>query len=358
MPTGFYSIPISQINPETDNAVSITLEVPPLMAPLFSYKSGQYLTLCATINNEEIRRSYSMCSSPSSGEKITIAVKKVDGGRMSNYLNSELNVGDTIDVMPPLGSFVLNDEVKKSRNLVFWGGGSGITPLLSIIKTALFELPECNCLLVYANRDEDNVIFKSELDSLLKEYAQRFSIIYSLDKPKTDWQGRTGFITQETVSEITRTKLGLNYPTAHYYTCGPGPMMDIVVESLKAIGIRDDNIHTEYFTATKQKETNATEQSVESQEVTDRTINVEVFGQNKEVIVKFDQTILDATQDAGLDPPYSCTVGVCTTCRARLKSGQVRMDEREGLSDAEIEEGFVLTCQAHPLSNDVDLVFE
>ena len=358
MPTGFYSIPISQINPETDNAVSITLEVPPLMAPLFSYKSGQYLTLCATINNEEIRRSYSMCSSPSSGEKITIAVKKVDGGRMSNYLNSELNVGDTIDVMPPLGSFIINDEVKKSKNLVFWGGGSGITPLLSIIKTALFELPESKCLLVYANRDEDNVIFKSELDSLLNEHAQRFSIIYSLDKPKTDWQGRTGFITQETVSEITRSMLGLNYPTAHYYTCGPGAMMDIVVESLKAIGIRDDNIHTEYFTATKQKETNATEQSVESQEVTDRTINVEVFGQNKEVIVKFDQTILDATQDAGLDPPYSCTVGVCTTCRARLKSGQVRMEEREGLSDAEIEEGFVLTCQAHPLSNDVDLVFE
>lgn len=358
MPTGFYSIPISQINPETDNAVSITLEVPPLMAPLFSYKSGQYLTLCATINNEEIRRSYSMCSSPSSGEKITIAVKKVDGGRMSNYLNSELNVGDTIDVMPPLGSFILNDEVKKSKNLVFWGGGSGITPLLSIIKTALFELPESKCLLVYANRDEDNVIFKSELDSLLNEHAQRFSIIYSLDKPKTDWQGRTGFITQETVSEITRSMLGLNYPTAHYYTCGPGAMMDIVVESLKAIGIRDDNIHTEYFTATKQKETNVMEQSVESQEGTDRTIKVEVFGQQKEVIVKFDQTILDATQDAGLDPPYSCTVGVCTTCRARLKSGKVRMDEREGLSDAEIEEGFVLTCQAHPLSNDVDLVFE
>ena len=358
MPTGFYSIPISQINPETDHAVSIALEIPPLMAPLFSYEAGQYLTLCATINNEEIRRSYSMCSSPSSGEKITIAVKKVDGGRMSNYLNSELNVGDKIDIMPPLGSFVLNDEVKKSKNLVFWGGGSGITPLLSIIKTALIELPESKCLLVYANRDEDNIIFKNELDALSNEYADRFSIVYSLDKPKTDWQGRTGFFTHETVSEITRKALGLNYPTAHYYTCGPRPMMDIVVDSLKAIGIIDDNIHTEYFTATPPKETTATEQSVESQEVTERTINVEVFGQQKEVVVKSDQTVLDAAQDAGLDPPYSCTVGVCTTCRARLKSGKASMDEREGLSDAEIEEGFILTCQAHPLSDDVDLVFE
>jgi ring-1,2-phenylacetyl-CoA epoxidase subunit PaaE len=135
-------------------------------------------------------------------------------------------------------------------------------------------------------------------------------------------------------------------------------MMDIVVDSLKATGIRDDNIHTEYFTATPPKETTATEQSVESQEVTERTINVEVFGQQKEVVVKPDQTILDAAQDAGLDPPYSCTVGVCTTCRARLKSGKASMDEREGLSDAEIEEGFILTCQAHPLSDDVDLIFE
>jgi ring-1,2-phenylacetyl-CoA epoxidase subunit PaaE len=135
-------------------------------------------------------------------------------------------------------------------------------------------------------------------------------------------------------------------------------MMDIVVEGLKSIGVRDDNIHTEYFTATPKNQTTEEEPLTESQEVSERTIQVEVFGQKKEVIVKADQTILEAAQDAGMDPPYSCTVGVCTTCRARLRSGKASMDEREGLSDSEIEEGFVLTCQAHPLTGDVDLVFE
>ena len=135
-------------------------------------------------------------------------------------------------------------------------------------------------------------------------------------------------------------------------------MMDIVVDSLKSIGVRDDNIHTEYFTAVSKNQITDEEQTTESNEVLDRSIQIEVFGQKKEVLVKVDQTILEAAQDAGMDPPYSCTVGVCTTCRARLRSGKASMDEREGLSDSEIDEGFVLTCQAHPLTDDVDLVFE
>ena len=358
MPTGFYSIPITQITKQTEHAVSITLDVPPLMAPLFSYDAGQYITVSAVVNNEEIRRSYSMCSSPITGEKITIAIKEVDGGRMSNYLNNEVNVADKLEVMPPMGSFVLDEGAQKAKNIVLWGGGSGITPLLSIIKTALANLPDCNCLLIYANRDEDNIIFNKELDLLEKTYSGRFSVIYSLDKPKMDWSGMSGYLTQESVSDITRKELGLNYPTAHYYTCGPRPMMDIVVEGLKLIGVRDENIHTEYFTATPKNQTAEEEYPTESQEVSERTIQIEVFGQKKEVIVKVDQTILEAAQDAGMDPPYSCTVGVCTTCRARLRSGKASMDEREGLSDSEIDEGFVLTCQAHPLTGDVDLVFE
>ena len=358
MPNGFYSIPIAEITKETDHAVSITFDIPPLMAPLFSYEAGQYLTINASINNEEVRRSYSMCSSPITGEKITIAVKKVDGGRMSNYLNNEVSVGDKLEVMPPLGSFVLDENAQKAQNIVLWGGGSGITPLFSIIKTSLINLPDCKCLLIYANRDEDNIIFNEELDSLAKTYSGRFSVIYSLDNPKKDWSGMSGYLNHELVSEITRKELGLNYPTAHYYTCGPRLMMDIVVDSLKSIGVRDDNIHTEYFTAVSKNQITDEEQTTESNEVLDRSIQIEVFGQKKEVLVKVDQTILEAAQDAGMDPPYSCTVGVCTTCRARLRSGKASMDEREGLSDSEIDEGFVLTCQAHPLTDDVDLVFE
>jgi ring-1,2-phenylacetyl-CoA epoxidase subunit PaaE len=277
---------------------------------------------------------------------------------MSNYLNNEVSVGDKLEVMPPLGSFVLDENAQKAQNIVLWGGGSGITPLFSIIKTSLINLPDCKCLLIYANRDEDNIIFNEELDSLAKTYSGRFSVIYSLDNPKKDWSGMSGYLNHELVSEITRKELGLNYPTAHYYTCGPRPMMDIVVDSLKSIGVRDDNIHTEYFTAVSKNQITDEEQTTESNEVLDRSIQIEVFGQKKEVLVKVDQTILEAAQDAGMDPPYSCTVGVCTTCRARLRSGKASMDEREGLSDSEIDEGFVLTCQAHPLTDDVDLVFE
>ncbi|PCJ65950.1 MAG: hypothetical protein COA58_07680 [Bacteroidetes bacterium] len=361
MPAGFYSIPVSKVNRETKDAVSITFDIPPLMATQYEYKAGQYLTFSAMINGEEVRRSYSMCSSPVTGEKITIAVKEVEDGRMSTFLNSSVKEGDTLEIMPPMGKFILEPNPTSANHYFLFGGGSGITPLLSIIKTALKEEVNCKCYLVYANRDEDSIIFKAEIDRLQAAH-NNFKVIYSLDNPTGSWMGHRGFLTKEIVSEITREELGLNYPVAQYYTCGPGPMMDVVVDGLQSIGVRDENINTEYFTAKATEESsNSTSASVSdntSDEVIERTINVEVFGDQKNITVKPDETILIAAQDAGMDPPYSCTVGVCTTCRARLRSGRASMDEREGLSDAEIDEGYILTCQAHPLSDDVDLVFE
>jgi ring-1,2-phenylacetyl-CoA epoxidase subunit PaaE len=360
MPAGFYSIPVSKVNRETKDAVSITFDIPPLMAPQYNYKAGQYLTFSVVINGEEVRRSYSMCSSPVTGEKITIAVKEVDGGRMSTYLNSTIKEGDMLEVMPPMGKFILEPNSAAANNYFLFGGGSGITPLLSIAKTALKEEPNSKCYLVYANRDEESIIFKDQIDALEAAH-DNFKVIYSLDNPTGAWMGHRGFLTKEKVSEIAREELGLNYPVAQYYTCGPGPMMDVVVAGLESIGVREDNIHTEYFTA-KVKEQSADSSQTEavnySEEVIERTIKVEVFGDTKDIVVKPTETILIAAQGAGMDPPYSCTVGVCTTCRARLKSGKASMEEREGLSDAEIDEGYILTCQAHPLSDDVDLVFE
>jgi ring-1,2-phenylacetyl-CoA epoxidase subunit PaaE len=362
MPAGFYSIPVSKITRETEDAVSITFEVSSLMAPQYQYKAGQYLTFSIMINGEEVRRSYSMSSSPVTGEQITIAVKEVEGGRMSTYLNRTLKEGDMLDIMPPMGKFILEPNAAACNHYFLFGGGSGITPLISIAKTALKEEPNSKCYLVYANRDEDSIIFKDEIDALEAAH-ENFKVIYTLDNPKGAWMGHRGFLTKDFISETARQELGLNYPVAHYYTCGPGPMMDVVVEGLKAIGVRDENINTEYFTAVVKKET-ADEASTSaealnySEEVVERKIQVEVFGDKKEITVKPTQTILIAAQDAGLDPPYSCCVGVCTTCRAKLRSGKASMEEREGLSDSEIEEGYILTCQAHPLSDDVDLVFE
>lgn len=360
MPAGFFSIPVAKVNKETKDAVSITFDVPPLMASQYAYKAGQYLTFNVVINGEEVRRSYSMCSSPVTGEAITIAVKEVEDGRMSGYLNSSVKAGDVLEIMPPMGKFILNPNPSAANNYLLFGGGSGITPLISIAKTALKMEPNSKCYLVYANRNEDSVIFKAELDALEAAYSN-FKVIYSYDTPSAEWSGLSGFLTQEKVSELTRQELGLNYPVAQYYTCGPGPMMDVVVKGLQSIGVRDDSIHTEYFTAKTKEEPTASagaQSQNYSDEVIERTISVEVYGDKKDIVVKPTETILIAAQNAGMDPPYSCTVGVCTTCRAKVRSGSTKMEEREGLSDAEIEEGYILTCQAHPLSDGVDLVFE
>ena len=364
MPAGFHSLRIADVNRETKDAVSVTFDLPDHLASDFQYKAGQYLTFSIMIGGEEVRRSYSLCSSPITDSKMSIAVKAVKGGRMSNYLNTEINAGEVLDVMPPMGKFILEPNSSASNNYMFFGGGSGITPLLSIIKTALVAEPNSKCILVYSNRDEESIIFENELNELEKK-NENFKIIYTLDNPQQNWDGHTGFLTVEKVSDLVRQELGLNYPVAHYYTCGPSPLMDIVVKSLSGIGVRDDNINTEYFTAKTKDETEESTESATtsealnySDEIRERNIKVEVFGEQKDITVKPEETILIAAQREGMDPPYSCTVGVCTTCRARLRSGKANMEEREGLSDAEIDEGYILTCQAHPLSDDVDLIFE
>jgi ring-1,2-phenylacetyl-CoA epoxidase subunit PaaE len=360
MPAGFYSLQVAKINRETKDAVSITFDVPTHLSSQFQYKAGQYLTFSIVINGEEVRRSYSVCSSPVTNPSPTIAVKQVENGRMSTFLNNELKEGDSIEVMPPMGKFILEPNASASNNYFLFGGGSGITPLLSIIKTALLTEPNSKCYLFYANTDIDSIIFRDELKALEADNSN-FKVFYSLDHAPADWNGYTGFLSEGRVSEIIRNELGLNYPTAQYYTCGPSAMMKVVEDGLKSTGVQDDNISVEYFTAVTKTSDTATsdaDEPLDSEEVIERSIKVEVFGTTKEVTVKPDETILIAAQDAGLDPPYSCTVGVCTTCRARLRTGRASMDEREGLSDAEIDLGYVLTCQAHPLTDDVDLVYE
>ena len=360
MPAGFYSLRVAKINRETPDAVSVQLEVPTHLASQFQYKAGQYLTFSVIINGEDVRRSYSVCSSPITDVNPTVAIKQVENGRMSTYMNQNLKEGDVLDVMPPMGKFILEPNSSAANNYFMFGGGSGITPLLSIIKTALLVEPNSNCYLFYANTDEDSVIFKQEIDDLASKH-DNFKVIYSYDQAPSHWDGHTGYLTEAKVADIVRNELGLNYPIARYYTCGPSPMMHVVENGLKSTGVSSDNIYVEYFTASVNKSDETTEVSAPgtaSEEIVERTILVEVFGSQKEVTVSPEQTILIAAQDAGLDPPYSCTVGVCTTCRARLRTGRACMDEREGLSDTEIDMGYVLTCQAHPLTDDVDLIYE
>lgn len=355
MPQGFYQLKIARIIKETDDAVSIALMVPPPLKNQFQYQAGQYLTFSKVINGEEIRRSYSVCSSPYQSEMPVIAVKKVENGRMSTFMNDELKEGDLIDAMPPMGKFTLVPEASKSSHYVLFGGGSGITPLFSILLTVLDKEPLSKITLVYANRNEPSVIFAKELKKLEAENNDRLKIIYIYDNPVGEWNGLKGYLTTPVIHLLLRQTVA-NPREAIYYICGPSPMMQLVKSSLEMAGIHADHIKTEYFTAVSAESKPA---AVELESETDEhKVKVEVYGKQHEITVKPGETILSAAQDAGLEPPYSCTVGVCTTCRAKVLTGKVRMDEREGLSDAEIAEGYVLTCQSHPLTGNVELIYE
>ncbi len=357
MPAGFYKLKVDKIKRETADAVSIRLLVPPPLKASFSYKAGQYLTLHSMINGEDVRRSYSVCSSPYLDDMPTVAVKQVSDGRMSTFLNTDLREGDLIEAMPPMGKFTIDPNNSSEKHYVLFGGGSGITPLFSIALTVLDQEPKSKITLVYANRDEESIIFNDSIKDLEAEHAERFKTVHLLENPTEGWAGLTGMLSQPKIKQLLNLHLGAEQNGAEYFICGPSGMMKLVESSLQEMNIASEQIHLEYFTAIEKKEAEPVSTSVED-DGSPKTVKVEVYGDEETITVANDKTILEAAQDAGLDPPFSCTVGVCTTCRAKVHKGKVRMDEREGLSDAEIEEGFVLTCQAHPLTNDVELSYE
>lgn len=358
MPTGFYKLKVDKITRETEDAVSIRFLVPPHLKDKFIYKPGQFLTFREDINGQDIRRSYSVCSSPYLDTMPTVAVKQVEDGRMSTFMNRQLKEGDLIDAMPPLGNFVVEPDESKQRHFVLFGGGSGITPLRSIALTILHFEPKSRVVLIYANRDENSVIFKDDLDNLEQEFGDRFRVITSYDIPPVNWDGLSGFLTEEKISNILSTEFPTIALRSEYYICGPGPMMEVVKNGLLKAGVDSHSIHTEYFTAATKAVHESDAPEYEEELSTDHQIKVELYGDVHEIVVKKKQTILSAAQDAGLDPPYSCTVGVCTTCRAKVRAGRVIMDEREGLTDDEIEQGYVLTCQSHPITKNVDIIYE
>jgi ring-1,2-phenylacetyl-CoA epoxidase subunit PaaE len=351
MPTGFYKLKVDKIVRETADAVSIELLVPPPYKKEFKFVAGQYLTFSIEIDGKEVRRSYSLCTSPLDS-KFAVAVKKVVGGLMSNFLNDKLQEGQLIDVMPPNGNFTFEPQESAQRNIVLFGGGSGVTPVKSILLTALEAEPNSNIVLVYANRDEDSIIFSDELNKLHQE-RDNFKLIHSLDKPPHDWNGLHGYLNREVIETLLETELGDQKNNAQYYICGPGPMMDVVTDSLNQIGILAECVTTEYFVA---KTSETEEEEVLGAGTYD--VDVEIFGDQEVITVKEGDTILDAAIQADLDPPFSCQSGVCTTCRAKMLSGKVHMKEREGLTDGEVEAGYILTCQSHPISKGIKLRFE
>ena len=356
MSQGFHTLKVISKTEETADASAIYFEIPTELTIEFQYTAGQYLTFEAEINGEAVRRSYSLCTAPGIDAYPGVAVKRVEDGRMSNWMNNELKVGSTIDVMPPMGKFTVIPDTGRTQHYVLWAGGSGITPMLGIAKTLLSKDPNSTISLVYANRDPKSVIFKNTWDELQKSSNGRLNIFYSYDKAPLTWFGLKGLLSPDKVESIQNQKVKVAANNCEHYICGPGGMMEAVKQGLAAAGAPSAQVHTEYFSApTTKKEVEILEAASFDGKA---SITLTVFGETHTVPCDQNTTVLKAAMKKGINPPYSCTVGVCTTCRAKVHKGELYMLEREGLSDDEIAEGYVLTCQAVPRSAEIELTFE
>jgi ring-1,2-phenylacetyl-CoA epoxidase subunit PaaE len=339
----YHSLKISTIDRLTDAAIKITFEVPDNLRETFLFKSGQYLSLKANIDGNDIRRDYSICSSVNSGY-LSIGVKAVKNGTFSTYANQKLCVGNTIEVMPPQGRFVFEHHPDKTRTIAAFAAGSGITPILSIGKTLLEEEPFSNFILVYGNKSAKDTMFLDELIKLKDTYGNRFHLhqIYSQQREDKALFGR---IEKSTVNLIVKNKYqGVNIES--FYLCGPEAMINTVKDVLIENGVRNQQIKFELFTASAPVENVIKEASSE-----ETTIKVIVDEEETEFVMQKSQTILEAALKKDIDAPYSCQGGICSSCVGRITEGTATMKQNNILTDSEVAEGLVLTCQACPTSD-------
>lgn len=345
----FHSLKVRDVKRETADSVSVSFEVPPQLMADYQFKQGQYLTLKLKVNGEEIRRSYSICTSPFSEKDLRIAIKEVENGKASTYINRSLKVGDQMEVMTPMGNFHSPLSGSAVKNYILFAGGSGITPMMSILKSVLYIEKQSKIVLFYANRDENAVIFKSELEKIAADNADRLVMVNIYDKPLAPMDELyKGFITPEKVAAFSQKYFPIKSEN-EYFICGPGPMMENVKQGLEQLKADSTKVHIEYFTAVV--EAVAAAEGKATGEVISSNVTVIQYGMETNFKLNSNgMNVLDAALDAGVDVPFSCKGAVCCTCRAKVIEGKARMDANFALTDGEVEEGFILTCQAHPLT--------
>lgn len=361
MSADFHPLTVTDLRRETDDAVSIRLDVPGALKETFAFAPGQYLTFKADIDGEEVRRTYSVCSGLTDVE-LRVAVKKVPDGRFSGYANDGLSIGDRLEVMPPEGRFTSPIEAGQKKRYLLVAAGSGITPILSIARSVLTLEADSSVTLIYGNRTVSSIMFKEDLDALKDRYPSRFSLFHVLSRQPQDVPLFNGRI-DATKCEAFFERLVDPAMQDEVFLCGPRAMTETVRTVLRDKGVDDARIHVELFTTDSEEEIAAA-----------RARRIEDLGAEagalKQVTVIFDgvdttldlaadgQSVLDAALERRGDMPHSCKGGMCCTCRAKLVEGEVSMDVNYALTDEEVEDGFVLTCQSHPMSDRVVIDYD
>ena len=355
----FHELRVREVRPDTDEAMIVSFDVPAEAAEAFRFTQGQYLTLRTTIDGQDLRRSYSICAGVDDGE-LRVAVRKVRGGVFSHWINAQLKPGDQLQVMAPQGRFFVPTDRAARRHFVGIAGGSGITPILSIMKTVLGREPFSRFTLVYGNRMLRSTMFKEELDDLKNKYMTRLTLHHVFSDDPTDAPLNMGLMDRNKIAEFLAGVLPAQ-SIDQVYVCGPFQMNDEAEAALLAAGVAEDRIHIERFgVATPSGQpVGAVLHEAQPGDAEQARITIVRDGMRREIEFRKDQpSILDAASAAGLEVPFSCTSGVCGTCRAKLVEGQVRMDRNFALEKHEVAEGFILTCQAHPLTPCVTVSFD
>jgi len=355
----FHPLRVRAVQPDTAEAVVVTFEVPQELRPVFGFTQGQYLTLRKEIDGQDLRRSYSICAGVDDGE-LRVGVRKVAGGVFSNWINEHLKPGDTLSVMAPQGRFFVPIEPVARRHHLGIAGGSGITPILSIMKTVLAREPASRFTLLYGNRKLRSTMFKEELEDLKDRYMARLVLHHVFSDEHTESDVNMGVMDRARIGEFLRTLVPAE-SIDHAFICGPFQMNDEAEAALLAAGIPEERIHVERFGIAQQgsAQVGAVVHRAQPGDAAKARITIVRDGLKREIAFSREQaSILDAASDAGLEVPFSCTSGVCGTCRAKLVEGQVRMERNFALDKKEVAAGFVLTCQAHPTTERVVLSFD
>ncbi|HET9822758.1 MAG TPA: 1,2-phenylacetyl-CoA epoxidase subunit PaaE [Burkholderiaceae bacterium] len=365
----FHPLRVRAIEPDTDEAAIVSFDVPPALREVFAFNQGQYLTLRTQVDGQDLRRSYSICAGVDDGE-LRVGVRKVAGGVFSNWINTRLRPGDTVQVMPPQGRFFVPLDPAAHRHYLGVAGGSGITPILSIMKTVLAREPHARFTLIYANRSAKSTMFKEEIEDLKNRHMARLALHHVFSGEETELPIHAGVMNRDKVGEFLARLVDAR-AIDHAFVCGPYQMNDEVEAALLAAGVPEERVHIERFGvapasgadaqagARGAAAAGAVEHEARPGDAERARVVIVRDGLRREFdFSKDDPSILDAASSAGLEVPFSCTSGVCGTCRARLLEGEVRMTRNFALDKADLAGGFVLCCQAHPLTERVVLSFD